>query len=289
MGFIEDLKYQFRYTTPVNKLVVINIAVFVLLGLVNLIFFLFGIKADYIDSMLALGSSPQHFIHTPWTIITHQFIHRGLLHLFFNMLILYYIGMLFTDFFKRSDAWRIYLWGGLTGGLLYLASHSLLPVFSRNTYTLAGASGSVMAIFFATATYAPNVRVALFGVFQIRLVWLALGYLFIDLISIPVGNSGGHVAHIGGALFGFIFAKYRQGTLQLKIFESFKTKKPDERKFNISVHAHKETKANTYHKTKTGSAPTQEEIDIILDKISKNGYDKLSKQEKDILFKASQD
>lgn len=289
MTFVEDLKYQIKYSTPILKLVIINVGLFVALGLVNLVFYLLGVKYEFIKSFLVLSSDLHHFAHTPWTLFSYQFIHTGFIHLLFNMMILYFIGQLFTDFFRRSDAWRVYLLGGLTGGLLYLISYSLFPVFSRHTGTLEGASGGIIAIFFATATYAPNVRVSLFGIFPVRLVWLALGYLFLDLISIPSGNSGGHIAHIGGALFGFIFARYRQGMLQMKLFDSFSTKKPDERKFKIKVHAHNETIKNTYNKSTKSSSPTQEEIDIILDKISKNGYEKLSKQEKDILFKASQD
>ncbi|MES2618574.1 MAG: rhomboid family intramembrane serine protease [Bacteroidota bacterium] len=290
MTFVEDLKYQIKYSTPILKLVVINIGVFISLGLVNLVLFLTNIKFEFISSFLLLSSDPHHFLHTPWTLFSYQFIHTGFIHLLFNMMTLYFIGQLFTDFFKRTDAWRVYLLGGLTGGLLYVASYSLFPVFSNHNGTLEGASGGIIAILFATATYAPNVRIALFGIFHVRLVWLALGYLFLDLISIPSGNSGGHIAHIGGALFGFIFARYRQGTLQVKLFDTFSTKKPDERKFKIKVHAHNETKQNTYNKSSnSSSSPTQEEIDIILDKISKNGYEKLSKQEKDILFKASQD
>ncbi len=289
MNLTEDLKYQFRYGTPIIKLIFINVAIFVVLGLINLNLYLFNKHVDIAGIYLALSSDFNHLPHTPWTIFTYQFVHAGPFHLLFNMLMLYFTGRIFTDFFRKDDAWRVYLLGGLIGGVLYIISSAIFPVFSGKASTLVGASGCIMAILFATATYAPNMRIALFGIIHIRLVWLALIFLFLDLISIPVGNSGGHIAHIGGALFGYIFAKYRQGRIQINLFESLFNNKPDERKFKVKVNAHETSEKKFTQHSKTNRKPSQEDIDIILDKISKNGYDKLSKQEKEILFKASQE
>jgi membrane associated rhomboid family serine protease len=287
MNLADDLKYQFRYGTPVIKLIFINVSVFIFLGLINLGLYLFNSQMDLAGIYLALSSKPEHLLHTPWSVFTYQFVHGGIFHLLFNMLMLYFTGRIFTDFFRKDDVWRVYLFGGLIGGVLYILSSAAFPVFRGSASTLVGASGCIMALLFATATYAPNMRVALFGIIQIRLVWLSLLFLFLDLISIPMGNSGGHIAHIGGALFGYLFAKYRQGRIQIRLFDT-SYNKPDERKFKVKVSTFDSAEKRSSNQA-SNKKPSQEDIDIILDKISRNGYDKLSKQEKEILFKASQD
>lgn len=287
MNLLDDLKYQYKYGSAVIKLVFINVTIFVAIGFINLFLLLFNTRFEFVSTYLALSGNFSHMLHTPWTILTYQFTHTGFIHLLFNMVMLYFTGRIFEDFFRKQDIWRVYLLGGLAGGLLFILS-SFLPAFRNQNSILIGASGSVMAMLFATAGYAPNLRLALFGVFEVRLIWLAVGYLVIDMISIPAGNAGGHIAHIGGALFGYLFAKYRQGNLQMNLLDSFRAPKPDERKFKVKIHTHAPTKKHS-NNDNTSHQPTQEDIDIILDKISKNGYDKLSKQEKDILFKASQD
>jgi membrane associated rhomboid family serine protease len=289
MNLIEEVKFQFKHGSPFIKIIVVNVIAFVTIGLYELVLFLFKIKSDFTSVYLALNSSPQHLLHAPWTLITYEFIHGGPFHLLFNMLMLYFTGNIFIDFFKQSDAWRVYIFGGLIGGVLFLVSNILFPVFNGIESTLVGASGCIMAVLFASATYAPNLRMALFGIIQIRLVWLAVIFLVLDLISITDGNAGGHIAHIGGALFGFLFARYRQGRLTFNLPELSNNKMPDETRFKVKVktyHQHDNLNAN---KKSGSSKPSQEDIDIILDKISKNGYDKLSKQEKEILFKASQE
>jgi membrane associated rhomboid family serine protease len=287
MNLAQDLKFQFRHGSPVIKLVFINVISFVAIGLLRLILLLANTRFDFVHIYLALTNNFDHLFHTPWTIITYEFTHTGFLHLLFNMVMLFFTGRIFLDFFRQTDIWRVYIYGGIIGGVLYLLS-GFLPVFNGHTSTLIGASGSVMAILFATAAYAPNLEVSLFGIFQLRLIWLAIGYLLLDLIAIPDGNAGGHIAHIGGAIFGYMFAKYRKGDIHLRIFESFFDNKPDEKKFNVKVNVQRTSK-NNIRQSHSNHSPSQEDIDIILDKISKNGYDKLSKQEKDILFKASQD
>ncbi|MDI1233960.1 MAG: rhomboid family intramembrane serine protease [bacterium] len=289
MNLIEEVKFQFKHGSPFIRIIVINIAVFLLVGLFELGLFLFKLKSHFSDYYLALNSSPRHLLHAPWTLFTYQFMHSGPFHLLSNMLILYFTGNIFMDFFKRSDAWRVYLLGGLIGGVLYLISNILFPVFSDFNSTLVGASGCIMAILFASATYAPNLRLALFGIIQIKLVWLALLFLFLDLVSIANGNAGGHIAHIGGALFGFLFARYRQGKFHFNLPDININQKPDERQFKVKVKTYHNQDKSINSKNNGNYKPSQEDIDIILDKISKNGYDKLSKQEKEILFKASQE
>jgi membrane associated rhomboid family serine protease len=288
MSKIADLKYKFKYTSPINQLIVINAVILIISMLVNLYSYLFFKIKGISNLCLSLPANINLILQRPWTILTYQFSHSGLFHFAFNMLILYLIGAIFQDFFKKKDTYKVYLLGGLFAAALFVLSSHYIPAFKGQNNLLIGASGSVMAILFATVVYAPNIEIYLFGLFRLKLVWIAIAYFVIDLFSIPEGNAGGHIAHIGGALFGMLYAFYRKGNLQFKLFQpviiqpSQKATQTFKQKVKVNVNP---TPKEKNHNTK----PTQEMIDAILDKISKSGYDKLSKEEKDILFKASQD
>jgi membrane associated rhomboid family serine protease len=234
---------------------------------------------------------PAHY-HTvlmkPWTMLTYQFSHSGIFHIFFNMLILYVVGSIFMDFFKKKDVWKVYILGGTIAGLFYVLCNAVIPAFKNHSGILVGASGGVMAILFASASYAPNIRLNLFGIFPVKLIWIAMGYLVIDLLSIPGSNGGGHLAHLGGAAFGWLFANIRKGKFHLALFEQAATPTPP-RQMKVEVNQSRQYNKSQKNHVNSSGTPTQEEVDAILDKISKSGYDRLSKEEKDILFKASQD
>jgi hypothetical protein len=162
---------------------------------------------------------------------------------------------------------------------------------SRGGATLHGASGSVMAILLAATLYAPNIILNVFGIFPVKLKWITAFFILVDLINIPLSNSGGHIAHIGGALFGCFFALHQKGQISFKLFEPvIKMNPKPKHKFKVEMNqgVGKKSSASVSYGS-SNQAPTQEEIDAILDKISKTGYDRLSKEEKDILFKASQE
>lgn len=290
MNLWQELKYKFQYATPVVRLIIINSIVFVLLMLTDLFAFLFFKTKSLTDPYVALPSDLSTLLQRPWTVITFQFSHHRLLHFAFNMLTLYAVGHIFMDFFRKKDVWKVFIFGGTVAGLFFVLCNNVIPAFEGMPGTLIGASGGVLAILFAATAYAPNIRLNLFGVFAVKLIWIALGYLVLDLLSIQESNAGGHIAHIGGAIFGWLFATYRKGNMQFRIFEPTVKTNVNARKFRVEVR-----QTQTYNKTQknnyvnTSKAPTQEEIDAILDKISKSGYDRLSKEEKDILFKASQD
>jgi membrane associated rhomboid family serine protease len=289
MNILNELKYRFLYATPVIRLIIANVALFVLTGLWDVVYFMMtsvrGISIPY----FALPSHYHYVLMKPWTILTYQFSHSSLFHIFFNMFALYVVGGIFLDFFRKKDVWRVYILGGTIAGLFYILSNTFIPAFKDNGGVLIGASGGVMAILFATATYAPNLRLNLFGVFPVKLVWIAVAYLLIDMLSIPGSNGGGHIAHIGGAVFGWIFANFRKGKLHFRLFEPAAVNmRVSSKQEKVSVsHPRPANKAKKYGSQ--GHTPTQEEIDAILDKISKSGYERLTKEEKDILFKASQD
>jgi hypothetical protein len=226
-------------------------------------------------------------------------MHTGIFHILFNMLMFYFMGTILHDFLGSKKVWITYLGGGIIGALVFLISYSIFPVFaaSRSLGFLVGASGSVMAITAAAATLIPEFEVMLFGVFRVKLKWLALGLILIDIAGIPSGNPGGGIAHLGGAFFGMLYILSIQGRVNnpfSKLFNNLnkiipKSSKPDEKKiYREKVYSNTESKKANNRQAKRNGRPNQDEIDAILDKISNSGYDSLTKEEKEILFRASE-
>jgi len=204
-----------------------------------------------------------------------MFAHRDFFHLLFNMLWMYWMGQIFMDFLNKRQFIFIYFSGGLIGALLYVLAYSTIPVFENNALKsiLIGSSASVMAIVVSTATLVPDftIRLMLFG--TVRLKYLALAYFVLDIIGMGGGNPGGSIAHIGGAIMGFIFIKQLQNGND---FSKILTKRS---KLKVVKRTENTTAKNNF--------TDQDTIDSILDKISQSGYDSLSKTEKEQLFKAS--
>ena len=288
MNNLNELKYRFNYAGPILKLIFINAGFFLIAMLINLFGFLFFGVREFLSPILSLPSAWSDIFIKPWTLLTYQFSHFGVFHFAFNMLVLYFAGNIFSDFFQKKDAFKVYVFGGVVAALMFVLASNYIPVFRGNSYTLIGASGSVMAILFAATLYAPNIQVYLFGIFQVKLKWIAVAYFVLDLISISESNAGGHIAHIGGAIFGCCFALYRQGKLGVPLMASKPESKYNSRKLKLEHKRGNSGFATSNQSNKNGN-PSQDEVDAILDKISKSGYDRLSKEEKDILFKASQD
>lgn len=286
MNILNNYNTKYKYQSAIIQLIIINAAVFFVAALYNLISYLFFKQKENIDAWLSLPSNIYSFILKPWTILTYQFSHVGLWHFAMNMLVLYFIGNIFVDFYKRAEVFKVYILGGLSGALLFYISYNFLPVFSGQNGILIGASASVFAIMFATAIYAPNLKLSLFGIFEIKLIWIAVAYFIIDVVSIPVSNAGGHIAHIGGTLFGIIYAYYKKGIINFNLFPTKPAYIKQKPRMKVNVNA--KSSSNIKNKGFSFDSPSQAEIDLILDKISKSGYDKLTKDEKEILFKASQ-
>lgn len=290
MDSMSELKYRFRYASPVMRLIAVNAVVFLLGLLINLSVFLFTAIREFASPYLSLPSAWPALLLKPWTIISYQFSHFGAFHFALNMLVLYFSGNIFMDFFRKKDVWRVYIWGGMVAGILFMLASNYIPAFRGGNYTLIGASGSVMAIMFAATVYAPNIRLQLFGIIPVKLYWIAVAFIILDLLSISESNAGGHIAHIGGAIFGCIFALYRKDKIQIRLFEPVIKQGNSKRQFKVEVNQNTSVSKSVRNSGKRpDNSPTQEEIDAILDKISRSGYDRLSKEEKDILFKASQE
>jgi membrane associated rhomboid family serine protease len=284
-GVFQDLKYKvFQSGDPSYLYIGINTIIFVALALINLPVFLSGngglvydgFIREYVGFPALISKLPERF----YTILTYQFFHEGFFHLLFNMLWLYWMGRIFLDFLKPRQFHFIYLTGGFAGALVYLIAYNIFPVFAAVTAsgeaTIIGASASVMAIVVATATLVPDysIRLLLFG--DVKLKYLAIAYVVMDLIGLGSGNAGGNFAHLGGALLGFTYIKVlKSGTDWSSLFK---------RKPKLKVVKNNAAGGNV---KKNAPVVDQKEIDAILDKISKTGYDKLTREEKETLFKAS--
>ena len=283
MNILDDIKLQYKTGGMVQKLIFWNIGFF----LFSLVFFYsFSVGKFQIPTWIALSSDLGTFIRTPWTLITFNFFHAGFLHLIFNLMVLHFSGRLFNTYFIDKQLFGVYVLGGIFSGITFVLSY----IFIGKAGLLVGASGAIMAILIATATYAPFMllRIPLIGI--VKLWHVAFVILLVDLIQMPLDNTGGHLAHLGGALFGFIYIKLLQsGTDITKPFSAlldafanlFKPKKKTPFK-----KVHRNTTKNGVNSFKENKDMTQKQIDDILDKISKSGYDSLTKEEKEFLFKA---
>ena len=275
------------------RLIIINVAVFVLLFLPLSVLHLMNMDStgDFIMNQLELSGNVMQVLFKPWTLITHLFVHSGLMHILFNMMTLYFTYQLFNQRFDDKRFLNVYFVSGFAGALMFLLSVNLFPLFSENehSYSAVGASAAVMGVLIAICTYRPEDEVMLFGAFKMKLQWMALIFVLLDLISIRSGNEGGHLAHLGGALFGFFWAVNMKKGIDIAAFfnkaQAIFSWKPT-RKSNIKV-VHK--RAKTDEDYNLDKRQKQKRIDDILDKISRSGYDSLSKEEKALLFELSKD
>lgn len=292
MNILDDLKVQYKIGDMTTKLIFWNILLFAIPSIVFALLQLFNINLSYFN-YVALSSDFGDLLLKPWTIVTYSFFHSGFLHLIFNMLVLNFVGKLFVTFFTQKQLLGLYILGGIFGGIVYLVCYTFLPSLSNQNTLLVGASGAIMAILFATVTYQPymDIRLALIG--SVKIWHIAILYLVIDLIQLPLENTGGHLAHLAGALFGFVYIKMLQNGMDLGsglhtvldwFFNIFSSKKSTPFK---KVHRNPKpvNTAKSVSKIVTKDK-TQQQIDEILDKISKSGYDSLTADEKEFLFKA---
>lgn len=259
----------------VEKIILFNITVYLLPFVLKTVLFLFNIKGLSIVNWFTIDATLSEFILKPWSILTYGFIHGSFSHIFWNMLILYYFGNILKNIFGEKLILNLFLSGIVAGGLTYLISYNLFPVFKGVNSVMIGASAGVMSVLFFLAAYDPQYRIRIIF-FDIKILYIALFLFFYDIIQIPLNNSGGHIAHIGGALWGYYYSvKYNNGSdLVNSILSYFK----------------KNTNNKPSVKSKTDNKSfNQDKIDEILDKISDSGYDSLTKSEKEYLFKVGKD
>lgn len=294
VGIFDDLKRTFQQGNIIVRLIYVNVTVFVLSLLLEVVLGLFNVSISDILSKFYLPADLLQLLHRPWTIISYMFMHAGVWHLLGNMLWLYWFGRLFLYFFSAKHLRGLYVVGGLLGGLLYLAAYNLFPVFSTQLYSamLVGASASVLAIAIATAVREPEFRINLMFIGPVRLKYFALFIILFDIMYVGSNNAGGHIAHLGGALAGWWFARGVNRGYDIThwvnvcidaVATLFGPRKP--RKPKMKVHTQNSRSADyEYNARKKAKS---DEVDKILDKLKQSGYSSLSDEEKRRLFEAS--
>ncbi|MBX2845491.1 MAG: rhomboid family intramembrane serine protease [Saprospiraceae bacterium] len=297
-----------------TQLVIVIVGIFLLINIPIQIakLFEFSLK-PYIDNWVATPDSFERLITRPWTIISYGFLHYGIWHILFNMLWLYWFGVLLEEYLGKRKILPVFIYGVLAGALLFLVAYNLFPLFDGKTAILLGASAGVMAVVWAAVTLLPEHRFNLIFLGPIKIVYIAAFMTVIDLLSLSGGNAGGNFAHLGGALMGFLYIKQMQRGKDLSkpfnrlmdgianLFQPRKKLRVSYRKSANRKERRKETKPRSSKRdylsrkekvtvTETevkDKAKRQQKIDKILDKISQAGYDSLTKEEKAFLFKVS--
>jgi len=288
-----SLSYQFKMAPITVKIIAINLVIFLL---VPLIAFLFKLNAESLVSWAVLPAELDALIKQPWSLLTYSFLHGDFWHIFFNMILLYWFGNIILNLFNAKRFTTIYLLGAMAGGALYVLAYNLFPVFSNASGNLRGASAAVLAILVFIAAYAPNTQVRIF-MFNIKVWHIAVVMVVKDIIFLSDdggNNAGGLVAHLGGALFGYVYARqlvkgndigrwFENGMDWFVNLFKTRTKKPFKK-------VHRTTRPSSQRSKQSPSKDEhQKKIDSILDKIGKSGYESLTKAEKDFLFKAGKE
>ncbi|MGB1210254.1 membrane associated rhomboid family serine protease [Lacinutrix venerupis] len=284
MSNLDQLKYKFKNLNVLEKIIAINVIIFLIVIVLKPVI-------SGVLSYLELPPSFNEAILQPWSIITYSFLHYKLLHLVFNMIWLYFIGRLFLNLFSAKMALNLYFLGSIAGALMFLLCYNIFPEYFANKYfPLIGASAAVRAIFIFLCAYMPNTEVRLIT-WNVKIWYIGAVLILFDFIGLSGANAGGSLAHLGGALLGFVYAKQLvKGNDIGKGFERlldsitnwFKTNK----KGNLKTVYKDKTKVGGYTKGEFSEFNNQKKIDIILDKISKSGYESLTAAEKEFLFKA---
>jgi len=288
-SLLNSLYKDFQTGTILNKLIYTNIGLFFLFSILEVLSYLFLFDIKPIINKFYLPANNNTLINQPWTFITYMFLHSSFLHLLFNMLWLNFGGKIFLGYLQPKQLLAVYILGGISGGLLFILAFNYIPALKFLTLDAraVGASASVLAIMIAIATYSPNynVQVPLIGTLSLKKI--AIGCIALDIISIPNGNAGGHIAHLGGACFGYFYVKQLQKGKDYskvvsyiidRLINTFRAK-------NAFKTVHKKPKSD--YEFNSHKIAKQKEIDKILERIAKSGYESLSKEEKATLFSAS--
>ncbi|MGC4022373.1 MAG: rhomboid family intramembrane serine protease [Cyclobacteriaceae bacterium] len=289
-------EFKNAFSRPNNahiQLIIINVVVFVVLGIILVLPTVFGFENIFIiiHKQFVIPPTIDEFLTRPWTIITYAFAHdlSGLFHILFNMLALYWFGRLFVEYLGSDKLIALYILGALAAAGFYLLMFNTVPYFvsqSNSFPGMVGASGAIFAIMVGAATLLPDYTFLLLFFGPVRIKYIAAVYIFISFLGSVGTNAGGNLAHLGGALMGFIYIKQLQSGVNLgswitSILQGFKNLFKPRSKVKVSYRK-SEPRAKS-----SSEKPSQAEIDAILDKISDRGYESLSKDEKEKLFNSS--
>jgi membrane associated rhomboid family serine protease len=295
----DEIRRFFTGGSVLSILILVNAGVWILTKVIYVLFFLYSrpdfAQADsWILHFFALPANLLDIATRPWTLVTYMFLHLDFWHILFNMMWLFWFGRIFMEYLSSRQLIVTYFLGGFAGGLLYILAFNIFPAFrsSLDASVALGASASVMAIVTAISFFVPNYSIQLLFIGRIRILYLAIILFVFDFFAIPTGNAGGHIAHIGGALFGYFFSLYLRKTqyaystgvftsLANRISKLFRTGP------KTSYRNPQASRPRTDEDYNAEKNTNQKRIDSILEKISRGGYDSLTKEEKDFLFRSS--
>ena len=282
MSFWQNIRLRYARFNTLEKLIAIMVVIFVVPLLLNTFFFLFNRSFLGWLTFFELSAELQTTLLRPWTLITYGFFHGSLGHIFWNMLLLYIAGGLMLNLFQEKLLLNTFFVGIIAGGVIYLLSYNFFPVFKSASSVLVGSSAGVMAVLVFMASYMPNSPVRVF-MFNIPLKYIALLFIFLDVVQIPTSNAGGHIAHLGGAFWGYFYQReFLKGNdiggwfmrMVAAIQSVFRASKP------VKKRSTKNTRSS-----KNSHGVDQKKVDAILDKIAASGYESLTKSEKEYLFR----
>lgn len=299
--FTEEIKYQWNNGGMHIKLIGINLVVFILINSLLAIGSLYATGylnplENIVDYIFTLKGDFTGFLTRPWGLITSIFAHYSFMHLAFNMLFFYYMSVFFLQYFSNQRMLYTYILGGIAGGILQIIAYATFPALQGTTVYVVGASGAVNAIFMATAFYRPMATVHLFGIIKVRMIVLALIFFFMDIFQMGDQDNVAHFAHLGGAIFGFwsiykVDSKRNIITLAQNfvgnLVDRFKGRSKPKMKHYKGGASHTSSKGKTDEDYLAEKKKRQAEIDVILEKISKSGYESLTAREKALLFDQS--
>ncbi len=290
-GLFAEIQHTFKKGSMVTRLIYLNLMVFLVVKLVDVVLFLSGADTSLnaLVTNMAVPADISQLAHKPWTLITYMFLHQQFLHILFNLLWLFWFGKIFTEYLSNRQLLNVYLLGGICGALLYIAAFNVFPVFASviPVSVAMGASAGVYAIVVATAVYVPNYTVYLLFLGPVKLKYIALFSILLDVVQLTEGNAGGHIAHIGGAAFGAVFALQVRNGLDIshwlsQLFNWLGQLLKPRKKMKVAYR-----RGETDIDYNARKKEEQKEIDVILEKIAKSGYESLSKAEKELLFRQS--
>ncbi|MBK6266637.1 rhomboid family intramembrane serine protease [Marivirga sp. S37H4] len=297
-GIFDELRQNFRRpNNALNQLIIINAVVFVGLGILGVISAFTDSQNIYaiVDAQFTIPPDMERFIYRPWTLITYAFSHAGFLHILFNMLALYWFGMLISQYLGSAKLVNLYILGALAGAVIFILAYNLIPFLAeRGSNGMVGASAAVFAIATAAATLLPDYRFHLIFIGPVKIKYIVAVYILMSILGSAGANAGGNIAHLGGAGIGFLYVRGLQagtdfGLWIQKFLEGITNLFKSKPKIRVTHRSNKSsaTKSSSTQKQSKSSKVEQEEIDLILDKISEKGYESLSREEKQKLFNAS--
>ncbi|MFZ5551995.1 MAG: rhomboid family intramembrane serine protease [Bacteroidota bacterium] len=301
MSISRDIRMPFLYGNVIVQIIIVNAVIFLAVNIYRFILFASGFHGDALEGKflefsqwLMMPLDFNEFIYKPWTIITYMFTHTGIGHIFWNMVFLLFFGKIFQDFSGSKRVLAIYVYGALIGAVLQMLAVNFIPALQPGiNMPMLGASAGVMALVIASAALVPDFEVNLILIGRVKLKYIALFYVFMDFIGITYMGNTAHFAHLGGALFGFLFVIQLRKGRDLsknfnKVFQFIKNPLRRKNKMKVAYSSVNKRAVNDdkYNENKINK---QKRVDDLLDKIGKSGYESLSKEEKDFLFKASKD